>query len=56
MKNLFSKKAEFEDVVKDKDAVDFHAEKFLAGFRYPLAWACYHHRESLEKDASNSRN
>lgn len=35
--DLFSRKAKFHDVVKSNDALQFHAAKYLAGNRYPLA-------------------
>jgi hypothetical protein len=39
--NNFSRKAKFESVKYDEEAVKFHAEKYDAGFRYPLGLACY---------------
>jgi hypothetical protein len=46
LKNLFSKKADFEEVIKDKEALDFHVERFEKGARDPLARACYVYVES----------
>jgi len=41
MTSVYERKAKFEEVVKDIDALKFHAEKFEQGFRYPLAKECY---------------
>jgi len=49
LKNLFSKDANYEEVIKDNDALNFHADRFERGFRYPLAKACFHYRQSKEK-------
>lgn len=49
MKNLFSKNANLEDVVKDQEALDYHVQRFEMGYRYPLAKACYHYKEMKEK-------
>jgi hypothetical protein len=35
--DLFSRKAKFHEVVKDKEALQFHAVKYQHGSRYPLA-------------------
>jgi hypothetical protein len=37
----FSRKAKFESVKFDKDALTFHASKYIAGAVYPLAKQCY---------------
>jgi len=37
----YSRKAKFETVRFDEEAVAFHAMKFELGFRYPLSVACY---------------
>lgn len=49
MKNLFSKDANLEEVIKDKDALEFHAKRFEQGYRYPLAKACFHYKKTKEK-------
>lgn len=49
MKNLFSKDASLEDVLKDKEAFEFHVKRFEQGYRYPLAKACFHHKQMEEK-------
>jgi hypothetical protein len=41
MGSNYSKKAKFEDVKFDPDAVKFHAENFMQGQVYPLAKHCY---------------
>lgn len=41
--DLFSKKANFDDVVKNEEALMFHAVKFQSGFRYELARQCFQH-------------
>jgi hypothetical protein len=37
----FSRKAKFESVRFEHEAVMFHSMKYELGFRYPLALACY---------------
>jgi hypothetical protein len=41
--DLFSRKAKFHDVVKNEQAVVFHAVKYQSGNRYPLAIMCFQH-------------
>jgi hypothetical protein len=41
--NLFSRKAKFHDVVKNKEALVYHAVKYQSGNRYPLAVLCFQH-------------
>lgn len=41
--DLFSKKANFNDVIKNEEALMFHAVKFQSGFRYELAKLCFQH-------------
>jgi hypothetical protein len=47
----FSRKAKFESVKFDKDALTFHASKYIAGAVYPLAKQCYQFVQ-----LSNNRN
>jgi hypothetical protein len=37
----FSRKANYEQVKYDLDAVKFHSDKYLGGAVYPLAKQCY---------------
>lgn len=37
----FSRKAKFEQIKYDMDAVKFHSDKYLAGSVYPLAKQCF---------------
>jgi hypothetical protein len=37
----FSRKAKFDNVRFEMEAVEFHAMKYEMGFRYPLALSCY---------------
>ena len=37
----FSRKAKFEQIKYDVDAVKFHSDKYLAGSVYPLAKQCF---------------
>jgi hypothetical protein len=41
--DLFSRKAKFHEVVKNEEALVYHAVKYQAGNRYPLAVLCYQH-------------
>jgi hypothetical protein len=41
MANNLSPKANFEDVKRDEEALQFHAERFANGKLYPLGKACY---------------
>ena len=41
MANNLSPKANFEDVKRDEEALQFHAERFANGKIYPLGKACY---------------
>ena len=43
MVDLYTRKAAFTKVSEDPKAVEFHASKYLGGFRYPLALQCYQH-------------
>jgi hypothetical protein len=53
MADLYTRKASFTKVVKDPQAVEFHASKYLAGSRYPLALQCYQHLMLMELKARN---
>lgn len=44
----YSKKAKFDNVKFDEDAMKFHAEKYKLGFRYPLSLACYQFLEIVK--------
>lgn len=39
--DLFSRKAKFHDVVKNEEALVYHAVKYQSGNRYPLAVLCF---------------
>lgn len=39
--NLLSAKAKFHDVVKNEEALMYHAVKYQSGNRYPLAVMCF---------------
>ena len=41
MTDVFSRDADFKQVLKDEEALMFHAVKFQSGHRYPLAVLCY---------------
>lgn len=41
MIDRFSRKAKFEEIKHDMDAVEFHAAKYLDGSVYPLAKQCF---------------
>ena len=41
MTDNYNRKAKFDNVKYDEDALRFHAEKYELGFRYPLSLACY---------------
>jgi hypothetical protein len=41
--DLFSRKAKFHDVVKNEEALVYHAVKYQGGNRYPLAVMCFQH-------------
>jgi hypothetical protein len=43
MADMYTRKASFAKVIEDPKAVEFHASKYLAGSRYPLALQCYQH-------------
>lgn len=50
--DLFSRKAKFHEVVKNDEAIKFHAVKYQAGNRYPLALQCYQYiqQQALKQD------
>jgi hypothetical protein len=39
--NLLSTKAKFHEVVKNEEALMYHAVKYQTGNRYPLAVMCF---------------
>jgi hypothetical protein len=39
--NLLSAKAKFHEVVKNEEALMYHAVKYQSGNRYPLAVMCF---------------
>jgi hypothetical protein len=39
--NLLSSKAKFHEVVKNEEALMYHAVKYQTGNRYPLAVMCF---------------
>jgi hypothetical protein len=41
--DLLSRKAKFHDVVKNEEALVYHAVKYQSGNRYPLAVMCFQH-------------
>lgn len=50
--DLFSRKAKFHDVVKNEQALVFHAVKYQSGNRYPLAVMCFQyiqHKAQIKK-------
>lgn len=51
----YSRKAKFENVKYDEEALQFHAEKYRLGFRYPLSLACYQFLEiaKMKEEALN---
>ena len=46
--DLMSKKASFELVKTNKEALEFHKERFERGFRDDLARQCYTHYQYLK--------
>lgn len=50
----YSRKAKFEDIKDDWEAVKFHALKFELGYVYPLSVACYHHYQSNKDSHADS--
>lgn len=44
-KDVFSQKANFEDVIQDLSALDLHYQKYLSGSRYKLALHCFQYVE-----------
>lgn len=50
--NLLSTKAKFHEVVKNEEALVYHAVKYQTGNRYPLATMCFQylqHRAQVAK-------
>jgi hypothetical protein len=45
----FSRKADYEKIRYDMDAVKFHSDKYLNGAVYPLAKQCFQLTQYLEK-------
>ena len=45
MAGLLNKKAKFEDVVKERDILKMHYDRFTKGDRDTLARECFHHVE-----------
>lgn len=60
----FSRKAKFEQIKYDMNAVKFHSDKYLSGSVYPLAKQCFqlvqhlNNRNSKQilQDKQNGRN
>lgn len=46
MISIFNKKASYEDVLKERDAVKFHYERYSQGHRDLLATQCFQFIES----------
>lgn len=44
----FSRKAKFESVKFDPEAIKFHAQKYTAGAVYPLAKQCFQYVQILK--------
>jgi hypothetical protein len=50
--DLMSRKAKFHEVVKDEQALMYHAVKYQSGNRYPLAVMCFQylqHKAQISK-------
>lgn len=47
--DLFSRKAKFEFVITNEEAVMFHAVKWQSGARYELAKQCYQYIQQKKK-------
>jgi hypothetical protein len=55
--NNYSTKAKFDNVKYDREAVEFHAQQFESGYRYPLAKACYQMIQTLKiKEENRNEN
>lgn len=52
--NLLSKAALLEDVIKDEEAIQFHAQQFIKGHRYILARQCFVILEERKNDNSRA--
>lgn len=55
MDKLFSIKAKFHEVVKDREALMYHAVRYQAGHRYPLALHCYQYIQMEEIKKSRAK-
>lgn len=47
--DLFSRKAKFEFVIANEEAIMFHAVKWQAGARYELAKQCFQYVQQKKK-------
>lgn len=54
MDKLFTNKAKFHDVVKNREALLYHAVRYQSGHRYPLALTCYQYVQ-LEQIKANKK-
>lgn len=54
----YNRKAKFDNVKYDEEALAFHAEKYELGFRYPLSLACYQYLQiaKMKEEALNENN
>lgn len=43
-----SRKAKFEDVVKDREAIEYHVRRYESGSVYQLAKDCFQHVQLLK--------
>lgn len=53
LSKLISKKSKFEDVVKNREALKFHASRFESGQSDTLAKLCYQTIKLEEQNAQN---
>lgn len=49
--DLYTRKAPYEEVKKDPKALQFHADRYDSGARYPLAKLCW---QTRKLNANNS--
>ena len=57
MKNQnYSRKAKFDTVRFDEEAVKFHCEKYEHGIKYPLSLACYQMTKIAEMKAERLKD
>jgi hypothetical protein len=50
MPNVFESSAKFEEVAKDKYALDAHYRRYKRGEKYTLAKTCFLHVEKLASE------